>query len=290
LNLTYRTNYWDDPDLKKQFLTFIMDIFNVDMTIWEELGYWDERFRPFSFYDNNKLVSHVCIYSLDMSVNGKRCKVAQVSSVATLEGYRRKGLNMELSQRAIEWADQEHDFYFLFADTEAYPFYKRVGFRQINEHRIVHPLQDLNPIKGAIKLNIKKEDDRALAYRIAGEREPVSDVLGFCNKRLFMFRIVYFLNDYIYYVPKFDLLVLYKRERGVLTLFDIVGKKMPSFGELYPHISDVSDTKVEFLFMTDKMDLDMAEYVLVEPGNGTHVMGDFPFEGQQFIFPFTCHA
>ena len=137
---------------------------------------------------------------------------------------------------------------------------------------------------------MKKEDDRALAYRIAGEREPVSDVLGFCNKRLFMFRIVSFLNDYIYYIPKFDLLVLCRREKGVLTLFDIVGRKMPSFGELYPYIRDVSDTKVEFLFMTDKMGLDMAEYILVELENGSHVMGDFPFEGQQFIFPFTCHA
>jgi predicted N-acetyltransferase YhbS len=290
MNLTYREDYWDDPDLKRQFLTFIKSIFNVDMTIWEELGYWDDRFRPFSLYDNGRLVSHVCIYSLDMSINGDRCKVAQVSSVATLEGYRRKGLNLELTRKAIAWADQEHDFYFLFADIEAYPFYKRVGFRSINEHKIVHPLQGINPIKGAIKLKMKKEVDRELAYRIAGEREPVSDVLGFCNKRLFMFRIVYFLNDYVYYLPKFDLLVLYKRAKGVLTLFDIVGKKMPSFGELYPYIGDVSDTKVEFLFMTDKMGLDMGESVLVELEGGAHVMGDFPFEGQQFIFPFTCHA
>jgi GNAT superfamily N-acetyltransferase len=290
MNLTYRENYWDDPDLKRQFLTFIKSIFNVDMTIWEELGYWDDRFRPFSFYDNGKLISHVCIYSLDMFVNGKRRKVAQVSSVATLEEYRRKGLNLKLSQKAIAWANQEHDFYFLFADTDAYPFYKRVGFRRINEYKIVYPLPGLNPIKGAIKLNMRKEDDRKLAYRIAGEREPVSDVLGFSNKRLFMFRIVYFLKDYIYYLPKFDILILYKRENGVMTIFDIVGKQMPSFGELYPYISDVSDTKVEFLFMTDKMDLDMDESVVIELDNGTHVMGDFPFEGQQFIFPHTCHA
>lgn len=290
MNLTYREDYWDDPGLKRQFLTFINDIFDVDMTIWEELGYWDERFRPFSFYDDGNLVSHVCIYSLDMFILGEPCKVAQVSSVATLEGYRRKGLNLALSQKAIEWANQEHDFLFLFADYEAYPFYERVGFRQINEYKTAYPLQGLNPIEGAIKLDMTKEDDRALAYRIADEREPVSDVLGFRNKRLFMFRIVYFLKDYIYYLPKFDLLILYKREKGVLTLLDIVGKRMPSFGELYPYISDRSDTTAEFLFMPDKMGLDMNKSTAIELDNGTHVMGDFPFEGRQFIFPFTCHA
>jgi hypothetical protein len=46
---------------------------------------------------------------------------------------------------------------------------------------------------------------------------------------------------------------------------------------------------VEFLFMTDRLQLEDLNYVRVE-GNGTHLSGDFPLEGSPFIFPQTSQA
>ena len=85
-------------------------------------------------------------------------------------------------------------------------------------------------------------------------------------------------------------MVLYERKDGVVTLFDVVGKTIPSFDRIYPYIRSVEDHAVEFQFMTDKMNLsEPGEFEAVE-SNGTHLMGDFPLEDNNFFFPLTAHA
>ncbi|MBU1318781.1 MAG: GNAT family N-acetyltransferase [candidate division Zixibacteria bacterium] len=287
--LTFREDYWDSPELKKELINFINQIHRLDLTLWDEKGYWDRKYRPFSFFEGNRIVSSVCIYSMDMTIDGKRSLVAQVSAVGTLPEYRRKGLNLELSKRAMEWAEDNHDFFFLFADEEAFPFYKRCGFRQVNEHKARLALTGMTARPGAVKLDVSTTDNLDMIYRIASNREPVSNVLGVTNEKLFMFWCLYFLKDFIYYIADLDILVLYERKNGVLTIFDIVGTHVPVFSELYPCICDESDSAVEFMFMMDKLGLDEIEYVKVE-GNGTHLYGNFPLENSKFIFPLTAHA
>jgi len=289
MSLSYREDYWDSPELKKELIRFIMQIHGLDLTLWDEKGYWDRKYRPFSFFDGNRLVSSVCLYSMDMTIDGKRRLIAQVSAVGTLPEYRRKGLNLELSQKAIEWAGDNHDFFFLFADEEAFPFYKRCGFRQVNEYKAHLTLTGRDARPGAIKLDVSEPDSLDLIYRLASNREPVSGILGVTNEKLFMFWCLYFLKDCIYYIADLDILVLHERKNGLLTIFDIVGKHVPRFSEVYPYICDASDSAVEFMFMTDKLDPGIVEDVLVE-GNGTHLLGNFPLENSKFIFPLTAHA
>jgi GNAT superfamily N-acetyltransferase len=288
--LTYEENYGDDPGLKRKLIDFLTGIHNLDLSRWDQLGYWDRLYRPFSFFDGEALVSNVCLYSMDMSVMGKRCRVGQISAVGTLPEFRRQGLSRELTQRAMDWARAEHDFFFLFADEEAFPFYARCGFRRAEEHAIHYPLQGMAPRPGATKLDMQREDHRTLVYRIAAEREPVSDLLGVCNERLLMFWCLYFLSDDIYYIEGVDTLVLCRREKDRLTVFDVVGKTVPPFSEVYPYVAAAEDTLIRFLFMADKMGLDRYDEVKLSGENGTHLYGDFPLAGRNFILPYTSHA
>ena len=132
-------------------------------------------------------------------------------------------------------------------------------------------------------------DHLAQIYRMARKREPVSNVLGVSNEKLFMFWCLYFLRDNIYFIPDLDILVLYERDNGLVTISDIVGAKMPSFADIYPYIYSERDRSVEFLFMTDRLNLDSCERVMA-PSNGTHTMGNFPLENTPFIFPRTSQA
>ena len=75
------------------------------------MGFWDHGYRPFSLFDGSNIVSSLCVYSMDMTINGEHRLVAQVSGVGTLPEYRRKGLNLELTQKAMAWAKTEHDFF-----------------------------------------------------------------------------------------------------------------------------------------------------------------------------------
>lgn len=289
MELAFRENYWDSPKMKTEFMSFLLQIHGLDLSLWNKLGFWDNSYRPFSFFSGKSLVSNVCVYSMNMTIQGKQCQVAQISAVGTLPEYRKRGLSNELTQKAIDWARSNHDFFYLFADEEAYHFYEKCGFHPVDEYKATVSIAGKIAKPGAVKLDIQKEEHLEQIYRLASIRKPVSDLLGVSNKKLFMFWCLYFLGENIYFIPQLDALVLYKRNNGLLTIFDVVGTNIPSFSELYPYISDESDRTVEFLFMVDKLNLENYDKVRVD-GNGTRILGNFPLEGTQFIFPLTAQA
>jgi len=118
----------------------------------------------------------------------------------------------------------------------------------------------------------------------------VSDILGANNANLFMYWCLYGLSDSIYHIDDLDIIVLYKRAGDLLTIFDVVGRKVPEFAQIYPYISGESDRAVEFRFMVDRLGLKNFEQEAVVQDNGTHLMGNFPLEGTEFLFPFTAQA
>lgn len=267
----------------------MVDIFALDLSLWDHRGFWDADFKPFSYFDDSSLVANVCVYSMDMMVDEKRCRLGQISSVGTRPEYRRKGIGFELMRKVLDRTKEEHEYYFLFADDEAFGLYEKCGFHYTDEYKARINVSGKSPRPGIFKLNMERSDHIDMVFNLASEREPVSNILGLFNEKLFMFWCLYALRDYIYYIPDLEILVLYKRDNGLLTLFDIVGKKMPSFREIYPYISDPLDEIVEFLFMVDKLRPGKYEEVMVKE-NGTHLGKGFSLKGTRFIFPYTSHA
>jgi GNAT superfamily N-acetyltransferase len=289
MNLTYVDNYWDNPELKQKFINFLIQIFGLDLSLWDKMGFWDDNFRPFTYFENDRLVSSLCVYSLEMMVAGKPCRVAQVSSVGTLPEYRRQGLNSELTRKALDWAKEKHEFFFLFADKEAYPFYKSCGFRRADEYQLSIPATGKPPIPGAKKLELANDEHLQLICDCAAQRVPISSKLGVLDQKLFLFWCAYFLKENIHYIADLEVLVLCKREQGVLTIFDIVGREIPTFAELYRFVASENDQAVRFEFMIDKLRLDDPTRTKAYDG-GLHLIGAFPFEGRKFLFPITAHA
>ncbi len=289
MNLTFKENYWESRELRVKFTSFLNSIHAVDLSLWDQMGFWDNLYRPFSYFDGNSLVANVCLYSMEMTIQGKRCLVAQISGVGTLPEYRRQGLSFDLTQKAMDWARNNHDLFYLFADNEAAGLYQKCGFRQIDEYKACLSVSGKDAQPGAVKLNMERSEHVKLIYRLATQREPVSDILGISNRKLFMFWCLQSLKDYIYYISALNLLVVFKRNNGLLTIYDIVGADIPAFTKIYPYICCKTDEKVEFLFIVDKLNLGSYDLIKVED-NGTHILDDFPLEGSQFIFPFTSHA
>lgn len=287
--LVYREDYWDSPALTREFKSFMIDIFELDLSLWENMGFWDVNFRPFSYFEGSSLIANVCVYSMDMVVDGKRCRAAQISSVGTRPNYRRKGLGLKLARVALDWARKTHDYSFLFADDEAYGLYQKCGFRYTDEYNARITVSGRMARPGALKLDMERTDHIEKTFKLASDRQPVSDILGVYNEKLFMFWCLYELRDHIYYIPGLEALILCKRNDGKLTIFDIVCGQMPSFAEIYPYISDPHDKTVDFLFMVDKLNLGKFDAVRIV-GNGTHLLGGFPLEDTQFTFPYTSHA
>ena len=61
MGLDYRTDYWEDRRARAEFQSFIREIHGLDFRLWEEMGCWDPLYRPFSFFEGDRLVASTCL-------------------------------------------------------------------------------------------------------------------------------------------------------------------------------------------------------------------------------------
>jgi GNAT superfamily N-acetyltransferase len=287
MDLALRTAYWDDPKARGAFKEFMLKIHGLDLSEWESAGYWDDAYTPFSFFNGDTVVASVCIYLLNAIIDGEAKRLAQISGVGTLPEWRRKGLNRQLTDVGLDWAHGQHDGVFLFADTDAIPFYQKCGFRPIDEYV---QLVDAPPVPnrgGAVELDPRKKHELDRIYEYAQRRAPISHTFSVLNDKLLMFHAMYPLRNHVFEIPDLSCLVFHERSSGRLSIFDIVGERVPRFRDLYPYIADENDRVIEFHFCTDKLGLDETRSRPLL-GNHPFVRGMFPFERP--VFPFTSRA
>ncbi len=288
--LIYRAHYWDDRRAKEQFKQFLISIHGLDLSLWDEEGYWDdEHYTAFSLFDGDRIVATTNLFSMEMMVDGVRRRLGQLSGVGTAPEYRGRGLNRWLTEQALRSAAPTHDGFFLFANEDAIPFYAKCGFVQVEETvatlRVTPPARSLS----LRRLDPGDDGDLSLLDRLARERSPVSDLLGVWNPRLLMFHCLYTVRDCLYYVPDLDTAIFFEVADGVLTVFDVVGRSVPSFAELHPYISGEPHDEVRFFFMPDKMGVDPDGTSSVR-GSGLHILPPLHLPGPELVFPYVSRA
>ena len=191
-DLSFRSRYWDDHPARDAFERFLVAIHGLDLTEWKRRGFWDrDDYLPFSLFDGDRVVASLCVYSMDMVIDGMPRRLGQLSGVGTAPGLRRRGLNRWLTRRAVAELGPIHDGFFLFATDGAVPYYRRCGFEPVMERAAVLRVGAVRARPGARKLDMSLDRDVETVYRLACERTAVSDVLGTLNARLLMFHALY---------------------------------------------------------------------------------------------------
>lgn len=285
---TFRTAYWDDPAARAEFKRFLIEIHGLDLTEWEAAGYWDhENYRPFSLFDGDRVVSHLCLYSMELVVNGQRRRVGQFSGVGTAETHRRQGLNRWLTGRALDWAAPTHEGFFLLSTAGAVDYYRACGFTPTVESADRLRVECPPERRGLVALDPGAPGDRDRVFELASERCAVSDVLGSLNARLLMFHWLYGLRAY--WIADLEVVVFASWSGGLLTVHDIVGRDVPPFADLHPFLAREPHEEVEFLFPTDRLNIAPTGARTLE-SNFTHVMAPFDLPGPGVPLPSTCHA
>jgi len=282
-----RTAYWDDREARAAFKEFLVEIHGIDLSEWESRGYWDDAYTPFSYFEGGRIVSSVCIYSLEAVIDEREARIAQVSGVGTVPDLRRRGLNRRLTDVALEWAAKDHEGVFLFSNPGAIPFYEVCGFERIEEHVEFVEARPVAKREGRIKLDPGEEHDLRRIYAHADRRAPVSNRFAVLSARLLAFHALYTLRDCAYEIPALGCLIFLKREKGVLKIFDVVGERVPSWDEIHPFVAHDADRTVEFHFHTDRLRVEGAE---TRPLHGNHPFVRAPFLIERPVFPFTSRA
>jgi GNAT superfamily N-acetyltransferase len=287
---TFRHAYWDDPRARAAYQAFLVDIHGLDLGRWEQRGFWDDRYVPYSLFDGERIVASVCLYDMDMVVAGRRCRLGQFSGVGTRPELRRQGLSRWLGEQAMRDAARTHEGFFLFADDGAVPFYQRCGFVPVEQQlqTIATPTLPA-PRAGLRRLDPGDASDLALVYQLARERAPVSHVLGVLQPRLLMFHFLYTLQDCTYYVADLDVLLAFRVNGAELTLYDVVGREVPPFAALHPYLATRPHRAVAFHFVPDRMDITPTGARPV-PGDNAHIDARLRLPGPGCAFPFVAHA
>lgn len=287
MNLELKTNYWADLGAKQAFKSFIHEIHGLDFSTWDDAGYWDDLYTPFTFFKDESVVSSVCIYLLDALIDDRSTRLVQISGVGTLAAYRHQGLSRQLTSLGLEWAANRHEGVFLFADDEAIPYYQKTGFHPLDEYLEVIEAQPSSSCPGMIKLTPETPATQEKIFKSLNQRAPISSKFSVINARLDMFHVLYFFSDCLYEIPDLDCLVAFKRADRELRIFDIISARIPSFSELYPYLSQHDDARIEFHFHTDKLGINKVRAKELT-GNNPYTKGSFPV--QRPVFPFTSRA
>ena len=286
-SLEYRFAFQDDPAGRAAANENIIAVHGLDLTQWDERIGWDPDYVPFAFFDEGRAVALTCIYVMDMVIRGEWCRVGQVSSVATLPEYRMRGLNAELTRRAMAWIrEQGLRGTFLFSDDDATGFYAKQGFVERPEFK--HRVAARASARPAYRL-LDYDRDEDLIVRLVESRTPVSNVVGSRTPRLELFHLLYENAGELRYVEDLDLIVCCDEEDGRLSVYDIIGPEMPVWSTIEPRVIASTTKSVLFEVTPDRLGLEDAESVEYRSSR-LHVFEREDLIRGTVIVPYTAHA
>ena len=290
--MEFRDHYFDDPAAKAAFERYAQAVFGLDFTRWKSRGLWDPAYVPFSAFDGDTCAATICIYPSEMRVDRRPMRAAQLLTVGTLPEYRSQGLHRELWTRARAWWKRSCDFAFLFTHEDAAGFYERLGFRRRDEVSEVidapHPAGNGAP--ALRKLDIDGDEDFEIVKALALEREMTSHRLGFRNPSLQLFMYLYAYRDRTFFSEALEAVIVIERRDTRIRIHDLMARTLPRTEDLLAALGAIEGDEIEFLFCTDRFDLDDHAVRKDRITDGVlFVTEEFPLEGD-FLFPAAIGA
>ena len=244
----------------------ITDVFGFSFASWHELNLWDERYESYSIIENGRMLSNICIFKTDLLINGKLIEAHQYGTVSTGKEYRGQGLSKMLMEYIhLKYPDVPA---FLFANPSVVDFYPRFGFRRIIESRQVIRKKINNECHG-VKLSYTDERLR--------NRATFSNIADCVNTYpIQMFHMMMECPDKIYYIEKFNAIVIAEQNETSLYIADIIAEREIDFDSLCEYLPFSNVDYVEFGFSPDRFGIN---------GEWRKINDDFMFVRGNINFP-----
>jgi GNAT superfamily N-acetyltransferase len=276
---------------RHSFNQLARDTFGIEFEQWYLAGYWNDRYRCYSYLDGNRVIANVSVNHMDLILEGQHTRALQIGTVMTHPDYQGKGLSKALMQVILEQYEPVYDLIYLFAHSGAVNFYPRFGFKAIPETQFTLDVELGNATPGSIrKMDLSHGDDRRIFDRLMSERRPVSKVFGVEHaEHILAFYTYNILSDAFYYVEDGDVIILYKQEHRTIHLYDIIGKHSVDFDFLARYIPQEETKHIIFYFTPDLLHIcpeassrKREDVLFVKPATVNI--------GSQFTYPVTAQA
>ncbi|MEH7885606.1 GNAT family N-acetyltransferase [Bacillus sp. JJ1609] len=270
------SHYRENDLLRNSFIELAREIFGINFSSWLELGYWGNRYIPYSYADGDKIVANVSVNKLDFIVEGDSYRALQIGTVMTHPDYRSKGLSASLMNHILEEYKDQYDFMYLFANGSVLDFYPKFGFERVEEFLYTMRISSGNETgsrypkynssgsaeeskyasasteKVLRKLDISITEDLQLVEKMVYERIPVSTVFGTANSGgITMYHVLNVFTESLYYSELEDAVVIFSKEDHTVHLIDVVSRAPVNTERILAAIADGVTNKIVFHYTPD---------------------------------------
>ncbi|WP_155591137.1 GNAT family N-acetyltransferase [Lysinibacillus cavernae] len=287
------SDYRHDEKWKDSFNDLAMKTFGLDFRGWYNKGYWNDRYIPFSFVKEGKVIANASINKMSLLINGQRLNGIQIGTVMTDEKYRHQGLAKQLMQHILKEYEDACDFMYLFANDTVLDFYPKFGFTRIHETEFCLDLtkKPIRPKKDAAVQQLTIEQDLALLENYAKNRHIQSSIVDVeLNESLLMFYFTLVFHNAIFYLEDLETIVLMEEEEGILTIFDIISLQAVNIDAVLACIVKDTTNKVVFYFTPSFTIEGMTATITPNDDDALFVLSKKPLLQGEFMFPLTSHC
>ncbi|MFC9712456.1 GNAT family N-acetyltransferase [Paenibacillus sp. NPDC056933] len=276
-DLIFMRNFKTNEALRKSFFELAANTFEINFEDWYQQGYWGEGYIPYSYVDGDQVIANVSVNILELIIQGEKKKAIQIGTVMTHPDYQGKGLSTRLMNKVLEEYENKYDCMYLFANESVLDFYPKFGFKPVEEHLFsMNYTAKKSPEAANIqKLDVTNAADLRLIHRFSLERLPVSQHFATDHVQgIFMFYCLNVFSDDIYYLENENVIVIYKKEKHHIDLFDVISLNTIHMTDILHQIADEDMQEIIFHFTPDATDLIVLKSTITNDGLFVRTPGD----------------
>ena len=250
--LKFEKGYKENEALRGSFNELALHTFGIEFETWYRHGYWTDKYQPYSFIHQGKVIANVSVNLLNLVIEGESKRAIQIGTVMTHPDYRNQGLSRKLMEIVLEDFNYV-DLVYLFANKTVLDFYPKFGFKAMDEIQFSTNYNfkptNLSRIR---KLDGTNPEDLSFIYTIASNRKNVSSTFGTIGSEelLLFYSIMVFSHD-LYYFEEEKVLVIFQKEDDTIHLYDIVSTEEVDIQLIVNRIASPEIRRIIFHFHLD---------------------------------------
>ncbi len=253
--LTFRSGYTGEPAAARALAGLLRDIFDIDITLLDELGGPDPTFLPFSFFDAaNTCVANFSVFSMPLVIDGTFVRAAGLQSGAVRPEWRGQGLFRDLTVTALGHCQAE-GFEVVALLTDKPALYRPHGFRSLTRHRFEGAAPAAGTPGTCRRLDINNSGDVTLIRQRLDGRRPVSDRFAPLRQtEMFLFNAALSPDIRLDLIEDTGTVVAGRMgEDGMFDLLDIAGPALPPLADILAALR-LAPSRIVTRFAPDHLD------------------------------------
>jgi GNAT superfamily N-acetyltransferase len=249
--LTLRSGYFADRAAFLALSDLLEDTFDIDISLLDRFGGPDLTAMPFGWFDaDGRCVANFSAFSMPLVIDGRQVRAVGYQSGAVRPEYRGRGLYRDVMRRAFAWADAEgFDAGILLTDKPE--LYRPYGFEAVPQHAFTGPMPAVSSEPAARQISLDHPADLAMLMDLLEARTDVSRRFAARRQtKTFLLNACFDPDIRLSHLRRFDAVVAWKAEGGVLGILDVVALEMPDVADIAGALGAAAD-RITVLFPPD---------------------------------------